>query len=237
MRLRVGRTTSWEREAGLCALVLAISTSVFAALGAATLFWGSADEIDVRFVRWVHGTSPDPLVEVMRAVTHAGSGIVVAPLVIAAAAVLLRREQLGAAIFVVSAVVGGQVLFRALKQAFRRARPEIEDPYVLLSTYAFPSGHALAATVTYGSLALVLGVAAGPRRRAVVVAIAVAVIALVAASRVVLGAHYLFDVVAGIAVGIAWLAALLLLFQRLRPGRRFVLARREEQPQRPGIDA
>jgi membrane-associated phospholipid phosphatase len=235
--LRARYATAWERDAGLYALVLAVSTSVFAALGAATLFWGTADEIDVRFVRWVHETSPDALVETMRVVTNAGSGVVIAPLVIAAVAVLLRRREPGAALFVVSAVLGGQVLFRVLKQAFRRTRPDLEDPYVLLSTYAFPSGHALAATVTYGSLALVLAVAAGPRRRTAVVAAAVVVIALIAASRVVLGVHYLFDVVAGIAAGTAWLAALLLLFRRVRPTRRFVLVGGEEQPQRTGIDA
>lgn len=65
--------------------------------------------------------------------------------------------------------------------------------------FAFPSGHAVAAIVVYGGLALLVR-----SRRAAALATAVAV--CVALSRVVLQVHYLVDVVAGLAVGGVFLA-------------------------------
>jgi membrane-associated phospholipid phosphatase len=63
--------------------------------------------------------------------------------------------------------------------------------------YGFPSGHATAATVVWGGLAATL---ARPSRR-VRVALAATAVAAVAAARVVLGVHYLGDVLAGVALG------------------------------------
>ena len=64
--------------------------------------------------------------------------------------------------------------------------------------FGFPSGHATAAAVVYGGLALLVGT-----RRAH--ATAAAVVAVVALTRVALGVDYLVDVVAGVAVGAAYL--------------------------------
>lgn len=67
--------------------------------------------------------------------------------------------------------------------------------------FGFPSGHAIGATMVYGALATFLDVGERrPRRR-----VAAAVIGVVALTRVVLGVHYLADVVVGVGVGIAGL--------------------------------
>ncbi|WP_459194415.1 phosphatase PAP2 family protein [Halosimplex sp. J119] len=68
----------------------------------------------------------------------------------------------------------------------------------------FPSGHALGSTMVWGGLALV--VEWGTRRQRF--AGAAAVIGIVSLSRLVLGVHYLVDVVVGIAVGAVLLGAL-----------------------------
>lgn len=71
--------------------------------------------------------------------------------------------------------------------------------------FGFPSGHALAATAVYGGLATFLDVWT-PRTRRLVAA---GVIAVVASTRLILGVHYLGDVLGGIALGLAtlWLLA------------------------------
>ena len=211
---------------------LAFSTVAFAAFAAAALAWEDGAELDVRFVRWVHRSVPHGLVELMRVLTYLGSGIVLAPLAVAAALVLVRRGLPVSAAFVVIALLASEALDQAFKTAFRRARPELDNPFVRLTTYAFPSGHAFAATATYGALALVLASRSPPRRRAWLAAVAATLVAIVAASRVILGVHYLFDVLAGVAGGIAVLSALLLAFRgrALRSGR-------DEQPQRAGLGA
>lgn len=85
--------------------------------------------------------------------------------------------------------------------------PDVLDPvYAWLSTgdgFGFPSGHATGSTLVYGGLAW--AIRAGSRRqRAAVVAALVAVVSL---SRLVLGVHYLVDVLAGMAIALVLLAA------------------------------
>jgi membrane-associated phospholipid phosphatase len=90
----------------------------------------------------------------------------------------------------------------ALKAWFALPRPPASVRLVGIDGYGFPSGHAAAATVVFGGLAVERGWPAD-RRRIAGVAVVVAAVAL---SRVVLGVHYLGDVVAGVGVGLAVLA-------------------------------
>jgi undecaprenyl-diphosphatase len=100
-----------------------------------------------------------------------------------------------------------------LKHLFQRPRPILDEPLVELVTYSFPSGHAVASTVFYGAAcALVCTHVRSPALRVLAVGAAIAMVLLVTFSRVYLGAHYLSDVVAGVAVGLASL----LLFLRWR---------------------
>jgi len=227
-----------ERHDRVYAVVLAFSTTVFAALAAAVLFWEAADRLDVRFVSWVRRETPDFMVEAMEVLTYLGSAAILGPLAILAGVLLARRGGTGAALLVVAAFAGSQFLGQALKAVFRRGRPEFEDPFVQLTTYAFPSGHAFGATATYGALALALASAAsGSRRRAGLLLAAVALIFVVAASRVIVGRHFLLDVSAGISGGIALVSALLLVLQRSRrDGLHLELFSGKEQPQSTGLD-
>ena len=104
----------------------------------------------------------------------------------------------------------GQLLNVGLNHVFQRVRPVVPEPLVHLSTYSFPSGHAVASTVLYGVLcALVLQRVRSRFWRVAAVAGALAMVLLVAFSRVYLGAHYLSDVIAGIAVCAACVAVVL----------------------------
>lgn len=108
----------------------------------------------------------------------------------------------------------GQLLNLVLKQIFQRPRPLVPEPLVHLATYSFPSGHAVASTVFYGAVCiLVLQRVRSPAWRVTAVAGAATMVLLVAFSRVYLGAHYLTDVLAGMAVGVACVVA------AVRPGR------------------
>ncbi|MFB6251410.1 MAG: phosphatase PAP2 family protein [Halobellus sp.] len=85
-----------------------------------------------------------------------------------------------------------------LKQLFALPRP----PISYRGGYGFPSGHALGSTTFWGGVA-VLAIRGRWRRRLV---IAGAVVTVVALSRVLIGVHYLVDVVAGVGIGVALLA-------------------------------
>jgi len=100
----------------------------------------------------------------------------------------------------------GLLLNVLLKGIFHRQRPVFDHPLVTLVTYSFPSGHTAAATLLYGVLAAWLVAVLQRRWHAPVVVLAIAMVALVALSRVYLGAHYPSDVFAAIASSTAWLA-------------------------------
>lgn len=97
---------------------------------------------------------------------------------------------------------------------------ELAGVYAWLSTssgFGFPSGHATGSTLVYGGLAWAVR-AGSPRKRAVIAAVLVGLVSL---SRLVLGLHYLVDVLAGMALG---LAALAVAIRLATPGRVFGLA-------------
>jgi undecaprenyl-diphosphatase len=71
---------------------------------------------------------------------------------------------------------------------------------------SFPSGHATAAAATWAAAALVLSRGASPRIRAALAGGAAAIAVAVACSRVFLGAHWMSDVVGGLALGWTWFA-------------------------------
>jgi undecaprenyl-diphosphatase len=90
---------------------------------------------------------------------------------------------------------------------FHRPRPHFDDPILTLTSYSFPSGHSMMATVLYGVLAAYLVANTSDwRLRALVILLAGLLIALVGFSRMYLGAHYLSDVLGAMAEGLAWLS-------------------------------
>lgn len=142
------------------------------------------------------------------------------------------------AVFVVSLAVVGLAVVLTLKTAVGLPRPSTTplDPATLpavigpfvageldASGFTFPSGHTVAATVVYGGLGLLISV--GRRRTRYLVA--TGCILLVGLSRVVLGVHYLRDVIAGVAVGVGILGVALTVGRdgdRLRADRLFGIA-------------
>ena len=120
---------------------------------------------------------------------------------------LYRRRHHFWTLSLVSSVFGGMLLNALLKLIFQRARPVIDHPLLTLVTHSFPSGHTMNATVFYGVVAaFIVMQRCHIAFRLVAPLAAILMIALVAISRVYLGVHFLSDVLASVAEGIAWLA-------------------------------
>ena len=110
------------------------------------------------------------------------------------------------AIWLVVTVFGGAALGLALKELVGRARPVLPDPVATAPGSSFPSGHALGASIGCCLLLLVTLRFLGRRGRAAAVVLAGLVVASVALARVVLGVHFVSDVLAGITLGVCWVA-------------------------------
>jgi undecaprenyl-diphosphatase len=92
-----------------------------------------------------------------------------------------------------------------LKIGFDRPRRAIFLPQVHTVSSSFPSGHAMSAAIVYSTVAY-LAARLHKRRwaRWLVMSAAFVVIAMISISRLYLGVHYPSDVVAGLAIGLAW---------------------------------
>ena len=143
---------------------------------------------------------------VLRAVTQFGATITITMLVIALSVLEYRRIPSRTMPAYLLAVVIGQLLISNLiKVLVARARPAI-DPLAAFAGASFPSGHTTAAASFYAASALVLGRGRSFRVRTILAGIAVGIAVMVGASRVLLGVHWVSDVVAGLALGWSWFA-------------------------------
>jgi membrane-associated phospholipid phosphatase len=165
--------------------------------------------IDQRLANWLHGRATDPLTDVFHVVTFLGNFVPLLAVTLVAVVFLWRRRERTEALFVALAFVGAEVLSNGMKLGFRRDRPFFADPLATASTFSFPSGHALVSLAVYGAVALVIARhLSSPAGRALVLVGAGVLVAAIGFSRLYLGVHFLSDVLAGFAAGIAWLSLL-----------------------------
>jgi membrane-associated phospholipid phosphatase len=108
-------------------------------------------------------------------------------------------------------MIGGTLLNPALKLVFHRDRPSGFAALGHAAGYSFPSGHAMGATLLFGSLAYVIyfSIDHSLRLRVLAVTLCALMILSIGASRVYLGVHYLSDVLAGFAAGLCWVGVCL----------------------------
>lgn len=141
---------------------------------------------------------PSWFVPVVIGITHLGN--VVFLLALFTADYWFGNHKRGA--HALSLALAGMAIITTLKAIFAEPRPPEPSRLIAASGYSFPSGHATIATIGYGALAYDLKLKTWRTRYTV----AGILIVLVALSRVALGVHFLRDVVAGIAVGLIFLA-------------------------------
>ncbi|MBU6426453.1 MAG: bifunctional DedA family/phosphatase PAP2 family protein, partial [Rhodospirillales bacterium] len=162
-----------------------------------------------------------PIVDqVMVAITEMGDAHVVVPVLLAVLAWLAWQRAWRAAVYGVASVAGASLFAFLFKLSLQQPRPEAL--YHGWNAYSFPSGHATASVALYGFLVVLICREVGGRIRLAVTLAAVLFVGAVAFSRLYLGVHWLSDVMAGLAFGIAWVALLGIVY--LQHARRDVRA-------------
>ncbi|WP_328869479.1 phosphatase PAP2 family protein [Streptomyces sp. NBC_00287] len=128
---------------------------------------------------------------------------------------LWRHAAVWTALWLALTTALGAGLQQGLKAAVDRSRPVWEDPVDSAHYAAFPSGHAMTATVVCGLLLYLLHrVGVGRALWRTAVAVAVVSVAGVGLTRVWLGVHWASDVVGGWLVGAALVALAVIAYER-----------------------
>jgi membrane-associated phospholipid phosphatase len=167
---------------------------------------------DKSVAEWGSRNGRSETIDVLKWVTQLGSTPVISTaLVLTATADYVRRRSAEVFAFVAAVSIGELILNNVLKLIVTRERPAVLH-LVVAHGYSFPSGHTCAAAAGWSAIALVLGRDRPKVVRAVLAGMAALVAVSVAASRALLGVHWLTDVIGGLAVGWGWFMIVAIIF-------------------------
>ena len=200
----VGTVKTWST-------VALVSAAAFGLLLWSVLAHGGLTLADQGLATFIAGHRPGWLTPLMQLVTWLGSSFFIIPGGLAVGGYLwFRRRSWQSVVMMAAAFLGAAGLYDIVKPAVGRSRPpaalQVGGPD---EGWAFPSGHATQSISFYAMLAVVLTICYAPRRRLLLAIGAALVTLVVGASRLYLGVHWLTDVLGGYALGLAWLAVVM----------------------------
>jgi len=185
-----------RRDAVVAAVIVALTAALFA-MAADRGALGHIQHLDDSWLRLMMSGRNTPLTVIAKIFNVLGLVYVTLPVRIAIAGYLAFRRQWWHLAAFAAAVLLSEVLIGPVKAAYGRARP----PGSLVATTgaSFPSGHAVAASVTVFAAVIALVPAGRPRAGWGLAAAGFALV--MGLSRAYLGAHWLSDAIAGLLLG------------------------------------
>jgi undecaprenyl-diphosphatase len=216
----VGRRPSHNGRRGLTPLLaVTVAALVFTILLVLVrLQWRPLESVDhgaAAHINALIGGHP-ALVSLVKAVTFLGSDGVLWTIIGVSAVFLAFRRRWRLVLYLLVTGAGALVMDPILKDLVGRLRPVVAHPIAHGGGNSFPSGHSLGSIVCYGAVLLVFLPAARGRWRTVFTAVIVTLVALIGISRILLGVHYLSDVLGGWTLGITWLGVTAFAFELTR---------------------
>jgi membrane-associated phospholipid phosphatase len=217
--------TESGRDIVVITLVVAVTAGLFAAVAGHGMM-SRVQRLDDAWLRLMISGRAGPLTAIAKIFNILGLVYVTLPARIAVAGFLAVRRRWWHLAAFAAAVVLSEASIGLLKASYDRVRPA--GSLVATSGASFPSGHAVAASVTV--VAAVIALVPAGRRTPWALAAALFSI-LMGLSRAYLGAHWLSDAVAGLLLGTSWalLTALLVSHLQRQRGR----CQRPASPQHP----
>jgi undecaprenyl-diphosphatase len=161
---------------------------------------------DDGIITWLHSRWGPANDQIMLAFTTLGNPVVLGIFIALAAFGLWRAGRWIDASGLIMAAAGSGLLNQLLKLTFQRVRPSLFPGPLHLTSYSFPSGHAMGSLACYGILAFVGIRLIHNQYGKILLGLAAALLILgVGLSRVYFGVHYPTDVLGGYIAGTIWL--------------------------------
>jgi len=195
------------------ALVVIVAGGVLLAM-LAYLIRGDTDLVrfDASVAEWGQRHAAPWSTDVLEAISHLGEPKVVIVLAgVLAVVETIRTRSRWVVPFLFVVVAGNGVLTTIVKELADRVRPEV-NPIAETLGPSFPSGHSSWSAAFWAAAALLLCRGRPHLARAALVGAAAALAITVAGTRVLLGVHWLSDVIAGLALGAAWFSVCAIAF-------------------------
>lgn len=183
---------------------------IFAIL--AVQIWKSEGGIlwDVSILTSVHAAAQEQLDVLATSITDLGVIWGVAPVASVISLIFWRYRRWRSLVYLLIALLGSPLINRTAKFLFHRVRPHVWEPASSLTSFAFPSGHAMSSMTLVAALVILTW---GSRWFWPTFAVGSTYVVAIGWTRLYLGAHYPSDVLAGWMISIAWAIGLSLLVQ------------------------
>ena len=188
---------------------LVILTVMFLVLTLMVLF-RVTEGVDIAVYNFFVGLHTDFLLNVFNVITSLASEPII--IIITLVLIFLLNTNYKRLFVLINTLVSAAVILVS-KNIFLRERPFIGQE--LIGTYSYPSGHSLIATTYYGFLIYLVNKSnfKDTTKKILTVFLAM-IIVLVSLSRVVLGVHYLTDVLGGVILGFFFLFLIIYSYEK-----------------------
>ncbi len=124
----------------------------------------------------------------------------------------VRHHNYRGMAFVLLSIGAGNVLNQMIKKWVQRPRPDIPHQ---ISSFSFPSGHAMVGILYLFTLAYFLTeYGASTKKKIIVWSLAVILTALIGLSRIAESHHFASDIIAGWSIGYSWFILIVIWYER-----------------------
>ena len=186
---------------------------------------GLFDAIDLAVMDWVYHSAPAFLTDAMTVITAFGSVELIALMSLLVLGLLLYQKRIRDMIFFIAVSGGGLAVNLGLKFLFQRERPgelNMIDAFgieLAIPSYSYPSGHTMRAAILVLLIIYLLGTwVKGKEQTRLVTLAGLVLLTLVAASRVLTGAHFPTDAVGAVLASVAFVSLCARIYEkRWRP--------------------
>ncbi len=186
------------------------------------LGFDATDKIDGKIQESIFSLRGDALTQVMIYITNFADTIIIFSLSFLIFLYFIFRKKYEFLFGFLTSSVVAALIFYFVKLLFAKARPSSENALIVINGFSFPSGHTMIAVAFYGILAYFVFVSSKNNfEKAAAILISVAIMLLIAFSRVYLGVHWPSDVFASFIFSGIWLGFLIHLLELKRNKKQF----------------